>query len=326
MSVGSNIRNLREKKGVSQKELSDVLSVTPQAVSRWENDAVEPSIETLRMMSSYFEVSLDVLLQKEPPKEETVVDAASETEESLTPGSTNPEESPKDKPIHELAGLCARCGKAIYRDEDYGFGSKEERRRGGRGNHGTITHFHYDPKATSGKAIFCKSCCEEIERERQYAIRAHQIDCMEKGKKGMGWGLFTGIFGGLILALISLYFFSHQQGTTGGWLLGLSPVLGYLLFSLVYVLVIDNTFVSDLFLEVVSIGFVKMPGVIFSLDFDGIAFLIAVKILLAVLGFAIALAALVAAVLLAGIFACFVFPYSLRQNKKECGKLSFENQ
>jgi transcriptional regulator with XRE-family HTH domain len=313
MSVGRNIRELREKKGVSQKDLSDILHVTPQAVSRWENDAVEPSIDTLRMMSSYFEVSLDTLLQKEA--------LGPTTEEPLKPaGEVAPEENSSEaKPVvHELVGICARCGKAIYSDEKYGHGSKETRQRTGRGKHGSVTTYYYDPSISTGSALFCDSCCQLLENAKLEAIKAHHAEAAEKDHKGMGWGLFAGIAGGVILALISIYFFSHGQAPVGGWLLALSPVLGYLLFALVYVLIVDNSFVSDLFMEIVSLGFVKMPGVIFSLDFDGIAFLIIVKILFAIIGFTIALAALVAGILFAGIFACFVFPFSRKKIREEC--------
>ena len=59
--IGENIKKLRASKGWTQKELAEKLFVTAQAVSRWENNEVEPSATTLYEMSKIFEVSIDEL-------------------------------------------------------------------------------------------------------------------------------------------------------------------------------------------------------------------------------------------------------------------------
>lgn len=38
VEIGAKIRELREVKKMSQKDLADFLSVTPQAVSKWERN------------------------------------------------------------------------------------------------------------------------------------------------------------------------------------------------------------------------------------------------------------------------------------------------
>ena len=60
--LSENIKTLRVKKGYTQKELADILHVTAQAVSRWENGDVEPSIGTIKEMAKIFDVSTDALL------------------------------------------------------------------------------------------------------------------------------------------------------------------------------------------------------------------------------------------------------------------------
>ena len=41
--LGDKIRELRTQNNITQKELSEKLFVTAQAVSRWEKNEVEPS-------------------------------------------------------------------------------------------------------------------------------------------------------------------------------------------------------------------------------------------------------------------------------------------
>ena len=59
--LGTNIKLLREKRGLSQNELAKILNVTAQAVSKWESDQTNPDIETLPKLASYFGVSIDDL-------------------------------------------------------------------------------------------------------------------------------------------------------------------------------------------------------------------------------------------------------------------------
>ena len=56
------IRELRTKNGLSQDELAEKIFVTRQAVSRWENGETTPSIDTLKLLSKLFDVSINTLL------------------------------------------------------------------------------------------------------------------------------------------------------------------------------------------------------------------------------------------------------------------------
>lgn len=75
------IRELRVVSGLTQKEFSDILGVSQQAVSKWENNTAEPDIQTLIKIAQYFEVSVDELLgldsqkaiKKPEPKEKDSV-------------------------------------------------------------------------------------------------------------------------------------------------------------------------------------------------------------------------------------------------------------
>ena len=62
METKDIIYELRIKKGLSQEELAEKIFVTRQAVSRWENGDTIPSIDTLKLLSQLFDVSINALL------------------------------------------------------------------------------------------------------------------------------------------------------------------------------------------------------------------------------------------------------------------------
>ena len=62
METKDIILDLRSKKGLSQEELAEKVFVTRQAVSRWENGETIPNTETLKLLSKFFDVSINTLL------------------------------------------------------------------------------------------------------------------------------------------------------------------------------------------------------------------------------------------------------------------------
>lgn len=59
------IKQLRTNQNLTQVELARSLSVTKQAVSNWENDNIQPSIEMLIKIADFFGVSTDYLLGRD---------------------------------------------------------------------------------------------------------------------------------------------------------------------------------------------------------------------------------------------------------------------
>ena len=60
--TGLRLKALREKKGLTQRELADLLKVTPKAVSFYELGEREPSFSALTYLADFFNVSTDYLL------------------------------------------------------------------------------------------------------------------------------------------------------------------------------------------------------------------------------------------------------------------------
>ena len=60
-NIGANIARLRREHNMKQDELAEMLDVTPQAVSKWENGASMPDIALLPKIAKIFGVTIDDL-------------------------------------------------------------------------------------------------------------------------------------------------------------------------------------------------------------------------------------------------------------------------
>ena len=60
-NIGANIARLRREHNMKQDELAEMLDVTPQAVSKWENGASMPDIALLPKLANIFGVTIDDL-------------------------------------------------------------------------------------------------------------------------------------------------------------------------------------------------------------------------------------------------------------------------
>ena len=70
MTIGKRIAALRREKGMKQDELAQVMDVSPQAVSKWENDQTCPDIGLLPKLAKTLGICVDELLcgkQEEKP-------------------------------------------------------------------------------------------------------------------------------------------------------------------------------------------------------------------------------------------------------------------
>ena len=75
LTIGKRIAVLRREKGLKQDDLAQTLEVSPQAVSKWENDQTCPDISLLPLLAKILGVSVDELLsgKQEPQPLATLV-------------------------------------------------------------------------------------------------------------------------------------------------------------------------------------------------------------------------------------------------------------
>lgn len=66
--IAEILRELRGNKGYSQRELAELLGISPQTYNGWEKARNEPPVEYLVRLSFLYQVSLDVICGREIPK------------------------------------------------------------------------------------------------------------------------------------------------------------------------------------------------------------------------------------------------------------------
>ena len=78
MILADKIIRLRKKNGWSQEELANKMSVSRQAVSKWEGAQTIPDLEKILQLSTLFGVTTDYLLKDEIEDEELTDDTSSD--------------------------------------------------------------------------------------------------------------------------------------------------------------------------------------------------------------------------------------------------------
>ena len=60
--IAENIKNLRKSKELTQEDVAEMLSVSPQSVSKWERGETTPDITLLPALANLYKVSVDALI------------------------------------------------------------------------------------------------------------------------------------------------------------------------------------------------------------------------------------------------------------------------
>jgi len=69
MEFGTKIKALRNKRGITQEALAKAMGVTPQTVSKWENDVTMPDVALLPELSVFFGITIDDLFSLDAKKQ-----------------------------------------------------------------------------------------------------------------------------------------------------------------------------------------------------------------------------------------------------------------
>jgi len=299
MDFGTNIKEFRTKKGMTQKDLANELNVTAQAVSRWENNEVEPSISTINQMAELFNCSIDELFGKakkeESKQEDTVII------------NTNEEEKKEEKTIQVKTNIaiCSCCNKPLYEQEEikrwkyYNFV-----------RHGRSTH------REDASDILCEDCFNERANEEKVKVAQSRKE-YEKGfiKRRIKAIIFMSLIMAIAIFFAVLFAIGLNKNQVPTVLVVIA--IGVLLSMLVGSAILGGNFLGDLWLTISSWGFVRFPGIIFTASADGIKFLIIMKVVFFFLGIGFVVLAEAIATSICMVVGPFVFPIALYRNIKK---------
>ena len=65
-----NLKEIRIKKGLTQRQVADYIGCAPSVYSRYETGDREPSIDILMQLSRYLNVTIDYMVGNEPPSDD----------------------------------------------------------------------------------------------------------------------------------------------------------------------------------------------------------------------------------------------------------------
>lgn len=288
--IGNQIKKYRTANGMTQQNLADKLFVTAQAVSRWENGEVEPSLSTITKMAQIFGVTTDEMLgvdEKEPETSddtEQIVEAPAKMEPKTELKKEGNSDS--EQPQRPSLGNCEKCKRPIYRNEEL-----------------IIKHISVG-RHSSTQHIYCIQCEEKAKAER---ARLMMLAAASRRKKSY---IFGGIGAAVVLAiLIAVGIFKTPSLIAVGVL---APICTYTLISC---LLLENNFVGDMIVGIASRS-IHMPGIIFSLDLDGIIWFLTVKLGLFLLSILISIALCLLAIMLGLVVSLFVYPFAIFKSVK----------
>lgn len=298
MTLGQKIKKLRIENGLTQKDLADQVFVTFQTVSKWEKDENEPDVSTLRELAKLFNCSMDYLLSEDDEKEQEAKEEVTESQPVVAPA----EPVTKTIIIHQKElHVCERRKKDIPEDElDIWTSPSRPAGRGRSAQPGTTHYYH-------------KKCLAEEQKERQAIAAKLRAEKASRAKKySFGWG----IAGGAVALIISLLVFflapSVKEVVHPALAVLYSVLISYGIFAMLYC-IISGSYIGDVFVWCASLS-IKFPGLIFTWDIEGFIWVIAMKILFAVLGFLIGLFALAFAIVFSASLGAISFPFVLIHN------------
>lgn len=75
LNIGETVKRLRKERDITQEEFAEIIGVSCQSVSRWENDTCYPDIELIPVIADFFGISTDRLMGVDETKEKQAINS-----------------------------------------------------------------------------------------------------------------------------------------------------------------------------------------------------------------------------------------------------------
>ena len=260
-NYGAAIQKLRKEKGYTQSELGNMLSVSAQAVSKWENNFSQPDLDTIQELAGVFDITVDDFMRLS--NGEDISDAQKEVAAT-----------------EEAATVCEPVADGKVSDN------------GGVSNDGAGETTSFGAELTQNKKT-----------TPNYYDSIKQSESGKKSKvKIDGWRLF-GLICAAILGIACMITLICMKENVF-WAI----FSGYGWFALIASIGHD-CWADDVFLWAWDKS-IHMPGIIFSLDLNGIVFMLLYKFIIApILSFIISVLLGILGSIIAMFVAIFTYPF-----------------
>lgn len=283
MKIGSNIKAYREKAGLTQKELAEKLFISPQAISRYENDEVEPNLDMIEKMSEVFECSIEDLVHGKTTNKKASSKNKAASDVNII---INNEES-KEPESKRGTIICHDCHRVIREGE----GTHTAKRR---------------VDGATAEVVICNDCYEKgLELDKKHEEDHPKVTTptsskkkwmkTASGAKSMVAGIIVGVVSFIVVMCIG--FTIGAKALSPGATVGLSFLALYGMLTLVYC-IFSDTYITELFVDVATasvhvpvyfVGHILGGDVVILIPLKICGAIISACIGVFILGFAIAL-------------------------------------
>lgn len=243
MTLGEKICALRKERGLTQADLGNELGVTYQAISKWERDDSLPDFDMISRLAKMFGVPISHF---------------ENADESDDDSPDNQDNVAADEEVNRVLGVCTVCGKYVKEDN----------------------------VAAEEPKLVCTACQAEKEaRARRDQLTQKALLQKESDELSARYVKRT-VIASIVAGVIALVYFIVMLVNMSAWKEDFAMGVGAYVALSIAGLIALFTWIFQLFFDgavrsvtLSGFFFIKLPGIIFSADLDGLIFLIVMKIL-----------------------------------------------
>lgn len=111
VKIAEVIARERKNHNLTQKELGDLLHISPQVVSKWEKELAEPDVETIMKMCEIFGITPNEMYGQ-PPEE-----SKKDDEDGKASADAQAQSAPTEPVV--ILGYCEQCKKPLHSTDEY---------------------------------------------------------------------------------------------------------------------------------------------------------------------------------------------------------------